>query len=326
MPEAPAASASPSISASSLDPNAPPANGSSPPAGGSQTEYWGKGFIKEDGSFDHSRFEKAPDELKGAAKEFGRYKALDELLKGHVELRALSSKKGIAEPLPKDATPEAKAEHLALIRRALGAPDKIEGYALTRPENVPEGLWNKEVADAASKLAFEEGVSPAALKRFADLQLQTVQKGQEAQAQATKELWAGQEQLAREAAAKEGLTYDKAIDFAERAAKKYGGVDKGNPIFQNATFLMMAARVGKAMGEDKLVQGDTSDDALRSHTPESALSALNKIRDDKTNPKWFAYWNRDPENPKKEKVHPDHDAVVAEAKRLSALAYANRKR
>jgi hypothetical protein len=79
------------------------------------------------------------------------------------------------------------------------------------------------------------------------------------------------------------------------------------------------------------VQGDTSDQALRQHTPESAGKALLDIIGkpgvpNLTNPKWFAYWNRDPENYKKEKVHPDHDVVVQECHRLSALANANRKR
>ena len=280
--------------------------------------------MKEDGSFDHTRFEKAPDDLKGAAKEFGRYKSLDELFKGHVELRALASKKGIAEPLGKDATPEQRAEHMALVKRALGVPDKPEGYVVEWPKELPEAMRDTKAVGEFAKLAHEEGISPAAFQKAVNLEISRQAEAQAAYERQTKEMWEGQDKLMREALAKEGLDYGKGIDAAERAAKRFFGIDRENPLFKNATVVAGLARLGKGMAEGKLVQGDTSDDALKQHTPETALASANAIRDDRSNPKWFAFWNRDPENPKKEKVHPDHDAVVSEVKRLTALAYASR--
>ena len=113
----------------------------------------------------------------------------------------------------------------------------------------------------------------------------------------------------------------------DKACQRWG-VDKNNPILKNATAFMLMARLGKAGGESALVQGDTEGDALRQHTPETAAKALASIRDDSKNPEWYAYWNYDPNSPGKKvsKAHPEHDAVVAKAKRLSAIANANRGR
>jgi hypothetical protein len=59
-------------------------------------------------------------------------------------------------------------------------------------------------------------------------------------------------------------------------------------------------------------------------TSENAEKTLNDMRSNPKNPLWAAYWNKDPENPKKDKIHPDHDKVVARAKALSQLAYKDR--
>ena len=314
----------PSSQPSSLDPNAAPPSTSSPPTGSSD---WGKSWVK-DGAFDHAAFDSAPDDFKAYRKELETFKDVPSLAKSYHELRALSSAKGSAllEPLPKDASPELRAERMNAIRKVVGAPDKPEGYVIEKPKDIPDHLWDKNAVSTAAKIAFEEGMSPQSLQKLVAFDVQRMQQAVADNEKRTKEMWDGQDALAREAAAKEGMNYDQARGFAERAGKRYAGIEKDNPLFQNSTFLMMAARVGKAMGEDKLVQGDTSDDALRNLNSETAEKALKNITDNKANTEWFAYWNRDPENPKKEKVHPDHETVVAKAKRLSALAYANRKR
>jgi hypothetical protein len=323
-PDSPAASSPPSTSAASLDPNA----GSITPAASSAgqqpapSEYWGKGWAKDDGAFDHTRFDKAPTDLQPLKEEMGRYKSLDDLLKSHKSLRELASKKGIAEPLGKEATPEQRSEHMALVRKALGAPDKLEGYVLQKPENVPAEMWQPEIAAAASKLALEEGVSPAALQKFAALQLETVQKGQVAQKAAMDQMWAEQDQLIRETVAKDGLDYGKAKALAERAGAKWG-VAADSPLMQNATVFMLLTRLGKAGAEDRLITGDNAGDGLQPTTPEAALKVAKTIQGDRSHADWGAYWNRD-EKTGKEIQHPRHDEVVAKVNKLLALGYKDR--
>jgi hypothetical protein len=312
-----------------LDPNAPPtpdSNGSPPlNLNNPPPTDWAKSWVK-DGAFDHTALDKAPDDFKALRKELETFKDVTGMAKSMHELRALSSKKGTAllEPLPKDATPEVRAERMAAIRQAVGAPDKPEGYVIEKPKDLPDTHWDVKALGEATKIAFEEGVSPTAMNRLVSYETQRGIAAAKAQEEAVKTMWADQDKLARETMVKEGMDYAGARDLAERAAKRYAGIDKDNPLFQNATFLMMAARVGKAMGESKIVQGDTSDDALKGNDPATAQKALDNIRENKANPEWFAYWNRNPEHPNLEKVHPDHDKVVAKAKALSAIANRDR--
>lgn len=319
-----AASSALDTSAANLDPNAAqPATSAPATQTSSPTEYWGKGILKEDGSFDHSRWDKAPDDIKDVAKDFSKFKNWDDAAKAWKGKNELLGRKGIAEPLGKDATPEQRAEHMSLVRKAVGAPDKPEGYVIEKPKDLPDAAWDKEAIGKAAQIAFEEGVSPAALQKLAHYEVQRQIEAARASETAMKAMWEGQDKLIREFAAKQGMDYATAKGFAENAGRKWG-VEADSPFMQNATVFALLTRLGKAGGEAPLVKGDTNEDNLASLTPETALKALEAIRDDPKNPLWAAYWNRDPENPKKEKVHADHDKVVERVKNLSKLAYANR--
>src|SRR5208283_2802680 len=118
MPETLEASTSASTSAPSLDPNA------APPAPPPDTSGWTRDWVK-DGAFNHAALDNAPDDFKSLRKELETFKTVDGMAKTVHELRALSSKKGasLLEPLPKDASPELRAERMAAIRQAVGAPD-----------------------------------------------------------------------------------------------------------------------------------------------------------------------------------------------------------
>jgi len=297
-----------------LDPNAGPASSPAAPV-----DSWSKGWLKEDGSLDHAVFDKAPDELKPIAKEVGRYKSLDEMLKGISEREKLLGKKGIFDPLPADAPKEAVAERSALLRKATGAPDKPEGYGLTRPEGVPENMWDAKLATNAAQLAHKHALSPNALKDFVALQIASNRETQELFKQADANWFESQDKLIREVAAKEGMDFANTMEFAKRAGAKFGA-SPDNPIFKNATFVLMAARVGKLLAEDKAVIGDVNDFSLAANmTPAAAEKETLAIKQDKNHPLYSAYWNRDgkhsPEEVKKARET---------AARYSRIAYADR--
>lgn len=302
-----------------MDPNAgPPAD---PGSSQQLTDSWATGWLKKDGTFDHTAFDRAPDDLKPLRKEVERYKSVDEYLKGQSAREALIGRKGLFDALPKDATTEQKAERVALVRKALGAPEKMEGYVLAKPESVPAEQWNQEAVNAAAKIAFEEGVPPAALQKFAELQMSLAQGSEQAhvkaQETADKAWYDGQDKLIRELATKEGTDFVKVMENAERAGAKWG-VAKDNPLMKNATVVALLNRLAKAGAEDSLVTGKTENlQDLAGMTPESALAKANDIRDNPSNPKYEAYWQ-------KKGPHADHDKVVAEVSRYTALAYKDR--
>lgn len=298
-------------SPAAADPNAAPAAASS--------SSWAKAWLKEDGSLDHTALEKAPDELKPLAKEIGRYKSLDDLLKGWKERETFLGKKGILEPLPKDASPEQKAERAALLRRAQGGPEKPEGYGLTRPQDLPEVMWDQKLADQAAQLAHKHGLSPDALKELVGLQVESVKVQSDAIKAADQAWYDGQDKLIREFSLKEGMDYGKALDFAKRAGIRFG-VGAENPLFKNASFVLMAARIGRLLQEDRAVTGDVNDFSLAANmSPEAARKEAEAIRTDKNHPLYAAYWNRDG------KHKPDEvEKARARARQMSAIAYKDR--
>ena len=280
------------------------------------SDYWGKEWLGADGAFNHAAFEKAPDELKGLKDSVGRYKTADEFLKGFSELQKLAAKKGIVEPLPANATDAQKKERMELLRRVNGTPEKPDGYGFQRPQDLPEQYWNNEFAAEVQKVMHEEGVSPSAAKKLFDLNLKTTQAAiQQSQAQ-EKAFWEGQDKLARDVATKEGMPFDKVMEWAKAAGRRFG-VSDTNPIMKNASALLALARVGRLLGESTLVTGDANEFQVAANTsPASAAKEASAIQTDKNHPLYSAYWNRDGK-------HSDEEVKKARAtqRKYSELAY-----
>ena len=305
-----------------LDPNAgdpsddhstPPGDGT-PPAGGNT---WFQSWIKPDGTLDHTAFDKAPDDLKPLRKDVEKYKTFEEYAKGQRELHSMASRKGIQDPLPANATSQQIEERAAILRKINGSPEKPEGYALARPSEVPENLWNQKAAEEAQQLAFKYGLPPAALKDFVALQARLGLQGVEAQKAADAEWFSGQDKLIRETAQKEGMDFAKANDLAQRAGRRFG-VDPTNPVIKNATVFMLLARLGRMMSEDSLVTGDNTGLGLAvKMTDEQADAAARDIMTNKANPDHAAYRNDDgKQNPSRVKEVRDRvNALLLQANR-----------
>jgi len=298
-----------SPSPSSLDPNYSSFSGTevktdqatTAPAVETKSESWINSWFKPDGSLDHTAFDKAPDDIRQMRKDFERYKRGDDFLNSYKGLKELASKKGILEPLPKDATPEMKAERLVLLRKVNETPDKPEGYNLSKPQDLPEHLWDQNYANMMAKVAHEEGLSPSAMQKLAQAEISHTKAIIEQNQKLEQEWFQKQDTLIRETAQKEGMDYGKAKDLAERASARFG-LDTNNPVFKNASVFAALMRVGKALGEDSMVKGESagnmkmSPDAM---TPEQANSAARDIMTNKNNPDYKAYWDKnDPRNAK----------------------------
>jgi hypothetical protein len=282
-----------------------------------KSEAWFTSWIKQDGTLDHTAFDKAPDEVRKMRPDLERYKTPDEFVKAWGGLKTLATKKGIIDPLPKDATPEMKAEHQAIIRRVNGVPENPEGYNLTKPQDLPDNLWDQNYANMMAKVAHEEGLSPTAMQKLAQAEIAHTKTIIEQNQKMEQEWFQKQDALFREVAQREGLDYGKAKDLAERAGARYGA-DPQNPLYKNATFLAIMTRVGKALGEDSMVKGESAKNMSLSPdqmTPEQANAAARDVSTNKEHADYKAYWDKN---------HKNHDEVVNRVNKLWVKAASNR--
>lgn len=307
------------------DPNAAPAldapavssspQPAAPPPNQVPRESWVQSWVKPDGSLDHSAFTKAPEDFQRASKSLGRYKTVEDLVKGTLNLEQALGKKGIVDPLPENATDQERTERAALVRKINGAPDKPEGYGLGRPEGIPETAWDQKYADSVAAIAHAEGISPAALKKLAANEAQYTQTQLDANKAQEKAWFDGQDKLIRDALAKDGLDFARGADLVARAGAKWG-VGKDNPLLKNATVFMLLTRLAKADREDSLITGELTDMGLQPNmSPADAQKQANDIATNKANPMNAAFLNRD---------HKDHPEAVRQWQTLMKVIAASK--
>ena len=293
-----------------------PDPGTAAPASSVVSEPWSKGFFGDDGSINAKVFDKAPEDLRPLAKDIERFKTADDFFKAYNEQKSLLGKKGFIEPPGEKATEVERKAYADQVRKINGAPEKPEGYALAKPEGLPDTMWNADLASHVAKIAHEEGASPKLIQKIAAAQIQAFQKDAEAVKVAEAQWFEGQDKLIREAAGKDGLEYGKAKDLAERAGRRLG-IDPSNPVMKNASVFGALMRAAKMMSEDTLISGDTTGTGLSGNvTAESAKKSYDAIMTDKNNPDYKVYWNRD----KKEKPA-DVDAIRAKVRKLQEIAH-----
>jgi len=308
MPDpAPASQADPAF----VDPNAEPATGAA------KTPWWGTGLTKEDGSLDHTAFDKAPDDLKPIAKDIGRYKSLDDLLRGFKERGELNGKKGLFEPLDPKADDKARAERMDQIRKINGTPAKPEDFGLKRPDVIPEKYWDEGWATTAAKIMQEEGASPSLAKRLFEEGTKNTTARIEAYKKEQEAIFEEQDRLIRETLVKEGFDFPKGLEDAQRAARKFG-LDPNSPFLKNASVFMTLSRVGRSVKEDTLITGDTTSlgDAEKM-VPDEAGKRAESIARNPKDPLYGAYWNKDENGKPLGQDHPKHAETVALVNRLN---------
>lgn len=253
--------APPSAPPSGAPPGAPPSQGS-PPAGdaGTSTPYY-RGLYGEDGTIDKKAWDRLPEHLKGHKEAFSQHGSMDALLTYTANLASLAGKKGLA-PLPANAPDHVKAERSKLLREINGAPDKPEGYAVKRPEQVPEGMWSDEYANGVVGILHRHNASPDLVNELigfdgnhAAKMLELAKTGKEQQETAHM----AEQVKALETALPNQAERSKALTTARRAALTVGLDPDKNPIFKSADAVLAFAKLGSYLSEDKLVSGDGGD-------------------------------------------------------------------
>lgn len=270
------------------------AAGAQPGSGAAaQPGPWHSGFVKADGTLDHAALTRLPDSLKGLAPSLASIKTADDLMAKLANLNALAGRKGLA-PLPADAKPEDIAAQQAVIRSVLGVPEKPDGYGLTRPAELPEGMWDEASAKALTELLHKHNGSPALAKELVAFEAKRVQANIQAQQEYEQNFYKEQDDTFRTALKATGDDYDKVMNVVTLTAKQMG-VAEDSPLLKNASFRLAMQAVAKAIGEPKTVTGTGTDSGTK-----SARVLADAIVHDKTNPEYAAYW--DGQHPKNAEV------------------------
>lgn len=202
----------------------------------------------------------------------------DALLKSYINLEAMQGKSGkVTIPGP-NALPEEREAY----NKAIGVPDKPEGYGLKAPEKigdkaVPKELWDAAGAKAFSELAHKLGLTPAQAQAIVEYDVSrnlTAVDGVKA---------AHDKQLADARATLKGewgVAHDDRMKLAEAGAKASGFVAAENPELANSpAFIKAMARVGEMIGEKPAAGARTG-----GMTPADAKTQINAIRGDKNHP------------------------------------------
>lgn len=202
-----------------------------------------------------------PGELQGNER-FTSFGTIGDMGKAFLELEG-KSKDALFIP-GENATDEERA---AFYTR-LGRPESADKYSITRPEDVPETLYNEDMAAAIKAISFKSNMTDAQaqvfnaevatlFKQAAELQQQqeTEKQQQEQQALETavntlKDKWKGEEFKAN-------------TELASRAFKLFGGEEakkfieetkiNGLALGDHPIFLEIFANIAKKIGDDTLL-------------------------------------------------------------------------
>lgn len=112
--------------------------------------------MNTDGAFTPGWFTQF-DELQPYAATLSKFQRPEALAKSYANLEKL---KGYPDT--------ADAARMAAFRAAVGLPPKAEDFALERPQDTPDEIWNEELVRQLSSVAYEYGVPPKALAALAE--------------------------------------------------------------------------------------------------------------------------------------------------------------
>ncbi len=241
-----------------------------------------------------------PEELRGHT-ALANLRDVAALAKEHVNLQTLIGRRGVIPP-GDNAPPEAWDR----FWNSLGRPTDPTGYQFKVPRGLSEGTYSadlaREFAQAGHRLGLTARQAEGLHDWFSGQAAAQIEAQGEAAAGRTEQLETG---LRREW----GAQYDRHLDSARRAMRRYAESDaidqleaalgsSGAP--GGAAMIKMLARIGETLREDSIV-GDGG--AKLSLGPAEAKTEIDKVMANQNHP----YWNR---------LNPGHRAAVAHLEHL----------
>ena len=232
-------------------------------------------------------------------------KDVPSLAKSYVHAQKLIGRDKVTIP-PQDAPAEERLQ----VMDKLGRPDAPDKYSLSLADDVPEGV-KSHMVQTGTEAWFRQVVHDAGLlpwqaenlwKAWGALQSEIHNQASSSQ----QEAMAGMEKAIK---TEWGNAYDEKVKLAQATFAKFGDENSAQFLEQTGlgnhpAMLKMFAKIGEAIGEDTLIDGEPS----VSVTPAEAKRQIAKIQGDR-------------EHPYHKAEHPQHGDAVKEMHRLYEAAY-----
>lgn len=224
----------------------------------------------------------------------------EDALRSYAHLERLMGAEKIAVP-----GADAPRESWDAVYARLGRPAKPEDYAFDKPEG--SASYSDELAAGFRKAAHAAGLSARQASALHDFYLEQANGRLAAEAEAAD---ASAEELAADLRRKWGPYYDEKLGLARRAARAFAAEDSLDALeasIEAPALMSLFARIGEAMGEDRLA-GDGSGNFAR---PDDARSEIARIESQMT----------DPRSALMDRAHPEHETVIRRRDALYRLAF-----
>jgi hypothetical protein len=194
-----------------------------------------------------------PDDLK-THPTLTKYKTDVEAHKGHVELaKALGQRMDGMVKIPGEkATPE----DWAAYRKALGVPEKPDGYTMTLPEGVAA---DPQTLAAFRAEAHDMGLTPRQVERLVKFDLGRLQSMQRKQSETADAAYQASEKALRDSW---GGEFDTRLALVTRFVEQYGEAGLVDELemrgkANNPKLLRLLSKVALDYNERRMIQGDT---------------------------------------------------------------------
>jgi len=209
-------------------------------------------FGEDGGSFAEGWVDRLPQDFLPAEEReafrthAAKYKSPLDVIKSDFNKEKLLGRRGVSVPGER-ATPE----EVAAYRRAIGVPERADGYAL-KPRDLPEGAgWNDELARPYAEIAHQYNIPQAAMEalvaenvRQQGLQVNATVEALEQRRAAglanLQQAWRGD--------------FEKNLELARRGAA-LAGVDPQSEGFGDPNVVIAFAKLAARTAEDKVVRG-----------------------------------------------------------------------
>lgn len=227
----------------------------------------------------------------------------EDAVKSYAHLERLVGAEKIAVP-----GADAPAEAWDAVYARLGRPAKAEDYALAAPEGLAG--YSEELAAGFRAAAHAAGLSTRQASALHDFYVKAAAERARADAAAGDSASA---ELASALRRVWGPQYEAKVASARRAARAFAPpetLDTLERAMAAPQLVALFARIGEAMGEDRLA-GGAGEGASFALDPGAAKAEIARIEGQMT----------DPKSPLMDRSHPEHDTLVRRRDALYRLAF-----